>query len=265
MSSLAEEYLRLGPLQTRIDTHKAYSECPDDVEREVTDAADLAPDDAVLDVGCGTGSFLARLRDHRHRGRLCGVDASPAAVTATAGVPDVEARLGYATALPFDVGEFDVVAARHMLYHVDDPLAAIREARRVLRPGGRFVATVNHADSTPRIADVVRRQAVRHDIEPPVLPISLVHSDNLPDMVAASFPTVAVRRHDNALVFEAPEPVIRYGLALLNFYGVADDAPQREDIVRAVIDEVRAWFAANTGPWRDPKGYVVCVASEQMT
>jgi ubiquinone/menaquinone biosynthesis C-methylase UbiE len=265
MSSLAEEYLRLGSLQTRIDTHKTYSELPDDIEQNVLDAVEISPQDAVLDVGCGTGSFLALLRERGHRGTLCGVDTSPAAVTATAGVPGVQAKLGDAAELPFETAEFDVVAARHMLYHVAEPMAAIREARRVLRARGRFVATVNHADPTPHIAGVVRRQAVRHGCEPPVLPMSRVHSGNLPSMVESAFRFVTAHRHDNALVFHTPEPAIRYGLALLNFYGVADDTPQREDVVEAVIDEVRAWFAAEGGPWRDPKGYVVCVASNALS
>ena len=51
------EYLDLTPLQTRIDTHRLYSERPDDVEQSVLDAFPLTPDDALLDIGSGTGSF----------------------------------------------------------------------------------------------------------------------------------------------------------------------------------------------------------------
>jgi SAM-dependent methyltransferase len=263
MKSIAEEYLRLGPLQTRILIHQQYSEVDHDVELDAIEAAGLGTGDALLDVGCGTGAFLARLRAQHHTGRLCGLDSSPAAVAAATAISEVTATLGNAEALPYGDGEFDVVTARHMLYHVDDPVAAIREAHRVLRPGGRFVATVNHAESAPRIADVVRNQAVEHGIEPPVLPISRVNSDNLPNLIQGVFATVAVSRHDNALIFREPEPAIRFALAQLNFYGVADDSVEREGVVRGVITQVEQWFAANEGPWRDPKGYIVCVSTRE--
>lgn len=261
-ASLSEEYLRLGPLQTRIQTHQRYSELTHDVEQDVIDRAAIEPTDAVLDVGCGTAAFLARLSANRHVGRLCGLDASPAAVIAASAIDGVEAHLGDAAKLPFDDTEFDVVCARHMLYHVDDPAAAIREAKRVLRPGGRFVALVNHPDATPFIAAVVREQAIAHGITPPVLPASRVHSDNLPGMVGQVFDTIEVYRSDNALLFPTPEPVALYGLALMNFYGVSDDDPRRSAIADAIVAAVADRFAREGAPWRDPKGYVVCVATE---
>jgi ubiquinone/menaquinone biosynthesis C-methylase UbiE len=105
------------------------------------------PGESLLDVGCGTGSFLARLRTSGHHGPLTGLDSSPAAARACAAVPGVRAVTGDAVRLPFPDGAFDVVTARHMLYHVSDVRAALAEARRVLRVGGRFVALLT---SSPR-------------------------------------------------------------------------------------------------------------------
>ncbi len=121
----------------------ALSEQPEDVERAVLDAIALDPADSLLDVGCGTGSFLARLRREGHHGRLVGLDTSPAAIEALLKLGSVEAVRADAAALPFSDDEFSVVTARHMLYHVSDPMAALRESQRVLVPGGWFAATVN--------------------------------------------------------------------------------------------------------------------------
>lgn len=90
--------------------------------------------------------------------------------------------------------------------------------------------------------------------------MSRVHSDNLPAMIAEVFGDVVTHRHDNALVFTDPEPAAAYGVALMNFYGVSDDSPVREQVRQAIITSVRRWFTDNTGPRSDVKGYAVCVA-----
>lgn len=255
------EYLDLDSLRTRIEAHRQFSEVPEDVEKDVILAVGLRPEDSLLDVGSGTGSFLARVRAGGHRGRLAALDASPEAVAAAASVAD-DAVQGSATALPFADGEFTVVTARHMLYHVDDPDAAIAEARRVLSVNGRFAAAVNHLNTTPYIAAIVREEVEKAGIVPPVLPGSRVHTGNLPDMVSAVFGKVDVKRHNNALVYESTEGVIRYGVAILGFYGVGPETPERTEIVGNIAKAVGTRFAMLEGSWREPKGYSICIASK---
>ncbi|MGG2463764.1 class I SAM-dependent methyltransferase [Streptomyces sp. RGM 3693] len=261
MAIFSGEYLRLGPLQTRIETHRRYSEHTDDVEAAVLAQLRLGRAESLLDVGCGTGSFLSRLRESGHTGQLSGLDSSPAATEVCLALPDVRAVTGDAIALPFPDGEFDAVTARHMLYHVSDVPRALQEAGRVLRTGGRFVAVVNHADVTPRIASVVREQAALHGLAPMASPNADVNSTGLPAQLSDVFSEVSTVVHDNHLVFDSPEPVIAFGQALMNFYGVGDDSPHREAVAAGIGDEVRRWFASNSIPWRDPKGYVVCTGS----
>lgn len=101
----------------------------------------LEPGMRLLDVGCGPGTITADLAGRVAPGEVVGVDASPAVLElarATAierGVPVTfrEADIG---ALPFDDDAFDVVHAHQVLQHLGDPVAALREMRRVTRPGG---------------------------------------------------------------------------------------------------------------------------------
>lgn len=253
----------MEPLETRIQTHRQYSESPDDVEAAVARAVVLGTRDDLLDVGCGTGSYLRRLSVAGHQGQLVGLDASPAAIAALDGVDGVSAHLGDAAALPFRDSVFDTVTARHMLYHVPDVTGAITEARRVLRPGGRFAAIVNHPDVTPRVSALVRDVVTAAGVRIPVVPNSRLHSGNLPEMIGATFGDVVVHRYDNALVFDRPEPVIAFTLAQLSFYGVEPDSPLRLELARVIDGKVRSWFADAAEPWRDPKGYVVCLARRQ--
>ncbi|MEU8423117.1 class I SAM-dependent methyltransferase [Micromonospora sp. NPDC048835] len=255
-----QEYLSLEALTTRIQTHQRYSEHRDDLDGTVRQAVSLSGDADLLDVGCGTGAFLRNLAERGHRGRLVGLDLSPAAVHALHDVAGVSAHLGTATDLPYDAGVFDVVTARHMLYHVPDVRRALAECRRVLGSEGVFAAVVNCSGATPRVSALLAEVVTSAGIDIPVVPNSRVHSDNLPEMIESTFGAVAVHRYDNALVFDRPEPVIAFAAANLSFYGVEPDSALRPELTRAIEAKVRAWFAAEVGPWRDPKGYVVCTA-----
>jgi len=99
----------------------------------------------VLDVGCGEGR-LASLLD----GGVTwfGVDSSRTQLDANPYRPVVLADM---RALPFPDESFDAVTHLWCLYHLEDPPAAIREARRVLRAGGRYYASTAARDSDPEI------------------------------------------------------------------------------------------------------------------
>lgn len=92
----------------------------------------------ILDVGCGTGGVLAHLGG---LGRACGIDPSPEAAgyCRERGLP---VALASGMELPFGDRAFDAVLALDVIEHVEDDVALLREARRVLRPGGVAVLTV---------------------------------------------------------------------------------------------------------------------------
>jgi SAM-dependent methyltransferase len=103
-----------------------------------------APSGPVLDLGCGEGRTARDLRALGH-GPLVGVDSSPtlAAMAREGGGYD-EVHVADAAALPFDDGRFPLVVAFMTLHDMDDAEAALREAARVLAPGGRVCAALVH-------------------------------------------------------------------------------------------------------------------------
>ena len=98
-----------------------------------------------LDVGCGTGSLSAQILASAAPSSLIGVDPSPAFVTAAAGrLAGRDARFaeGRADDLPADDHSLDVVVSGLVINFVPDVAAALAEARRVTRSGGRIAAYV---------------------------------------------------------------------------------------------------------------------------
>src|SRR5688572_19843228 len=105
-------------------------------------AARLNPGVEVLDVGCGPGTITIDIARRVAPGRVVGIDAAPdvidaaQAAAAEAGITDLELATGDVYDLDHADDSFDVVHAHQVLQHVADPVAALREMRRVCRPGG---------------------------------------------------------------------------------------------------------------------------------
>ncbi|GGL37979.1 class I SAM-dependent methyltransferase [Planomonospora parontospora] len=102
-----------------------------------------APGAATLDLGCGEGRISRDLSESGHR--VTGVDVSPILVEAARQAhPDGRYLVADAAGLPFDDGAFDLVVAYNVLMDVDDLDSSVREAARVLAPGGRLVPAITH-------------------------------------------------------------------------------------------------------------------------
>lgn len=256
-------YRDLSPLDVRIQTHRRYSEVEHDVEADVLQAAAVTAGDRLLDVGPGTGTFLARLSAAGHTAPLAALDFSAESAATCGRIPGVHGVRGDARHLPFADASFDVVTARHMLYHLDDPAGAVVEARRVLRAGGRFAAVVNREESYPHMKALRTEVMARHGITLPPTPDERVHSGNLPELVAHGFPAESIRvlHRDNALLFPGPEPLVAYLLSTLTLLGVPEDEELRRSITADLDAAARARFCTLAGGlWREPKGYAVVTA-----
>jgi SAM-dependent methyltransferase len=107
-------------------------------------ASGVPPGGRILDVGCGRGVLLAELADRGFE--VHGVERTAAA--ALGADPRAQIRIApdlVAAAYPAE--SFDAVIIWHVLEHLREPMAAIREIQRVLRPGGKLVVAVPNFSS----------------------------------------------------------------------------------------------------------------------
>ena len=146
--SVEEQYKDSSNIQKRLDLHRRFSVNQYHWHPWVFDRLDLPERCRILELGCGTGALWEE-----------NIERIPPAWDVTLSdfsegmlegtwrklekLHSFQYKVIDAQSIPFGKGTFDAVIANHMLYHVPDREAALREIRRVLVPGGRFYASTN--------------------------------------------------------------------------------------------------------------------------
>jgi SAM-dependent methyltransferase len=165
---------------------------------DALELAHLVRGERVLDVATGPGTLA--LAAARAGARVSAIDFSPQMIAelgarrARETLPEIDARVADATALPYGDGAFDAVFSMFALNLIADRCAAFREIHRVLRPGGRAVvgtpAALQKAPAFPAIRDVVRRTLPDLDLD---FDLPLAEPEELrTEMSAAGFADVQV-------------------------------------------------------------------------
>lgn len=134
---------------------------PDPREMVFDAVAEVEPR-SILEVGCGQGELAERMR--RELGAdVVALDQSPRMVELTR-ARGVDALVGDVQDLPFGDGRFDVAVSAWMLFHVPGLDRALAELRRVLRPGGRLVATTNDSDHLMEMFELAGAETERFEL-----------------------------------------------------------------------------------------------------
>ncbi|UQN05810.1 class I SAM-dependent methyltransferase [Deinococcus sp. QL22] len=262
-AEVAAHYATEQHLRTRIETHRRYTVGPD-LEASLDELLRLNGQEALLDVGTGPGEFPGRLRAQGHRGRLVGVDLSAGMVEqASAHQPGVEFVQASADALPFADATFDVVTARHMLYHVPNVAAVLTEFRRVLKPGGRFLAVTNASTYLSELWAAVAEAALS---EPSLEAVRASRGSfaaafselNGEALVQDTFGHIGVSFSHSALVFPDAQPVLDYLASLPSWHNLSGPEQERG---RAALGQVLRPLLQDSG-WRVSKTLVFLRASK---
>jgi SAM-dependent methyltransferase len=236
-----------------------FAAASDQAIESLLDAVGLRPGLRVLDLCCGQGNVSTALSA---RGcEVVGVDFSPAMLAlARAQAPSATFIEADAQNLPFDDAVFDVVVSNLGICHVPDQPRALGQARRMLRPGGRFGMTVWCGPDASPCFDAVYAAVKAHGSPDVVLPPGpdfhqFSRRDVAEELLSdAGFKDVGLTIVDCAWYLDSPEALFDIydkGTVRAAMLLACQPARHRAAIRSALAETVRERFACG-GRWRVP-------------
>ncbi|MFC4517517.1 class I SAM-dependent methyltransferase [Streptomyces ehimensis] len=164
----------------------------------------------VVDIGCGNGKFIRRLRNDRPDLRLLGLDISAGILAEVPG----PVAVADASRLPLHDGGVNAALAMHMLYHVEDIPGAVGELGRVLADGGTVIASTNSDRDKSELDDLWQRASgdiLGLDRGPSRISLSARFSlEEAPSLLGRVFDAVDVIELPGTITVTDPAPVIAH-------------------------------------------------------
>jgi ubiquinone/menaquinone biosynthesis C-methylase UbiE len=201
----------------------------------------------ILEVGAGTGELWKHV--DRSNARLTLTDFSPAMCDQLREIPNAVVQQCDAASLPFQNASFDVVLASHMLYHLDDPDAALKEFTRILRPQGKLFAALGRVDSNKELrllGESIGRPFV-------VFNTTRITADSAPEYLKRYFAEIKEEQYPGDLEVPNPEPLLAY----LGSLGEVELTDEQNKLGREIIETK----IQEEGSFRVTKAVVLFTAS----
>jgi len=263
---VGESYATDEPLSVRIETHRRYSIPAIDLPTWALDRHTWRGDETVLDIGTGTGQYLAPLRERVPRGRIIAGDLAPGMLRdlAARGIPGGAHLLNAdAEALPLADATCDAIIASYVLPLVPDIPRVLDEMSRVLRPGGTLLAVTMASIYMEELCVAINATLNKMGISRETRWGSVSERFNLENgwaYLKSHFTRVTVHQHESALVFPEVEPVLAYITSTRDT--LRDDLPPDrtwDEFLAALREVVEAEIAAR-GEFRVSKAAGMLVA-----
>jgi SAM-dependent methyltransferase len=213
-----QEYENAFNLQTRIRLHDEFSVNPYRWHHWLFDQLAIPENGAILELGCGDGTLWQRNAERIPEGwDVTLTDLSEgilhdAKEGLKASAPAEQFRFISADArsIPFPDASFDAVLANHMLYHVSERHQALKEIRRVLKPGGVLFASTMGISHMKEVKRFLSELNPHYDVGRQDFACEFGLENGTDQLDAAGFANIHVQRYDDALRVTDAKPLIAY-------------------------------------------------------
>ncbi len=254
-----QEYLKTDQykdsvnLDARVAIHERFSTNPYGWMNWVFDRLLKLPEDAnILELGCGPGYLWKENANRIPAGwRITVSDLSSGMLDAawrnlvvtgrTFKFKEVDAQ-----SIPYEDETFDVVIANHMLYHVPDRAKAIAEIKRVLKPGGRLIATTVGENHMHEIMDWFRQIHIDNVWESFVIQFTL---ENGLDQLKPYFSQISLSRYEDNLHVTEMEPLMAYILSAIRTTELSEEelATLQNCLKKEIQEQGRIFISKDSG------------------
>jgi ubiquinone/menaquinone biosynthesis C-methylase UbiE len=248
-----DQYRDASNLDVRAEIHRRFSTNPYGWFKWVFDVLVKSPANAkILELGCGNGLLWKENASRLPAGwSIILSDFSPGMLDAAWRNLVVTGRAFRfqeidAQSIPYEAETFEVVIANHMLYHVPDRPKAIAEIRRVLKPGGRLIATTVGANHMKEMMDWYRQVHVSRTWESMANPFVL---ENGLEQLKPFFSEVRFSRYEDNLSVTELEPILAYirsGIRVLEL-SEAELARLQQELQKELKEKGRIFISKDSG------------------
>jgi len=229
---------------------------------KIISSAAIAESDDVLDVGCGTGVLTREIVGHA--ATTTGFDLSESMLGVARQVcPGATFKQGNVTELPFGDSSFDAVVSAFMLMFVPEPKQAVAQMRRVLRIGGRVVASVwQGLDNNPvyeALVESTREVVGDQSAEAVAWPFTMGDVKKMEEIFAAEgLSRTSITPHDGYAEFPSVEDLVEIEVQAW----LLADSVSAEQIaeIAAVFRKKYSGFSHSEGPIRFPLNALIVKA-----
>ncbi len=216
-NSLKKQYQNASNISSRINLHKIYSKNGQGWFPWVYEQCGFVENHAVLELGCGDGSFWTQ-----NRGQIPETIHIVLSDVSRGMVRDARRSLGKdkkfsfkvfpGEAIPYEDNSFDIVLANHVLFYCEDIDKACQEIRRVLKPGGLFLCSAYGEAHMREINDLVQGFDDRIALSAQRL-YERFGKENGQEILAKHFSNVCWKQYEDGLLVTDIEPLISYILS----------------------------------------------------
>lgn len=242
-----EQYRNSANLNARVRVHSLYSTNPQSWNNWLFDQLEIADETNLLEVGCGPGYLWQQNRGRiQTTVRATLTDLSPGMVVEIrrhlTNLPQVFTFAAVNVLdLPFPDNTFDIVLAMHMLYHVPDRPAALKEISRVLKPRGKLYASTLGSDNMKELRDLLaphNKNAARSITfgAPGSETEGAFNLDHGGEELEAIFSTVERRLYPDSLRVTEAGPLVDYVLSMSLHPGMEDKRPGLTSLIQNALD-----------------------------